>query len=496
MKRILLLALSFFFSCSDFLYDKERIVIDKPNPERPWTLMAYLNGDNNLESVILGNIAAMKRGMDKDRGFNLVVLIDRKAWNLGDSSILGGNFTNTRLYDIRYGKALRISGHSVFPEITGSTDSELDMGSAETLKRFIKFSKLYYPAEHYALVIGDHGSGIRDLDRSESSRSVSNDDTSGTTIAPADFTDTLTSDESVDLIGFDACYMGCIEMAYQLRPVAGRFSAQYMVASAPEEWSPGWNYEAILQRIDASGGYNSENDDTLGGYEKIYPSSDLAAEQLGNIIVEEFRDIPNIKDTVSGRHSMSLVRPDSAGYLKDKIDLLAAAINQAYPDITNCVSLIGSLRSKAIKYYSGTYLTTLMYPYVDINDLCRIIINEPSYNVLHPAAADVQTALEACIICSFAVTFSYPDFVPNMGGLSIFMPDGDTLIDFTETYVSSKWSNKTYWEFETWYHPYNRTEGTNGRLDWCQSIPDGQVDNWSELMDFSYDVSGVNDYNP
>jgi hypothetical protein len=53
------------------------------------------------------------------------------------------------------------------------------------------------------------------------------------------------------LIGFDACLMGAVEIAYQFRPGNGGFSAQVMVASPANEWGSGWSYKSILARIRA-----------------------------------------------------------------------------------------------------------------------------------------------------------------------------------------------------------------------------------------------------
>ena len=37
---------------------------------------------------------------------------------------------------------------------------ELNMGDPQTLADFINWAKTTYPAEHYALIIVDHGTGI------------------------------------------------------------------------------------------------------------------------------------------------------------------------------------------------------------------------------------------------------------------------------------------------------------------------------------------------
>ncbi len=95
------------------------------------TIMYYCDADNNLESSLLEDIAEMKAGI-KD-GTKVIALVDRIPNYSSNSTILGENFTDTRLYEIAYneeeqtGKATRISGGSEFAEITEVSNYEANM---------------------------------------------------------------------------------------------------------------------------------------------------------------------------------------------------------------------------------------------------------------------------------------------------------------------------------------------------------------------------------
>ena len=84
--------------------------------------MLYVDADNNLEYALLEDISEIKQGIQDNHGINCIVLIDRIAGYSTDKSILGDNFTDTRLYRITNGRALRLGGEEYFPEIGSGKD--------------------------------------------------------------------------------------------------------------------------------------------------------------------------------------------------------------------------------------------------------------------------------------------------------------------------------------------------------------------------------------
>lgn len=271
----------------------------EPDAETQWTIMYYGDGDCDLESALLEDIEEMKEGFVDGQGINLIVLFDRISGYSSDNSVFGENFTDTRLYRITSGKVWRLSGGNQFPEISKTSSYEGNMGDAVTLKKFIQFCKAHYPAKQYGLIISNHGGGSRKKSPSASTetfyryKEISYDETdSGDVLFTGEISDYLSSDESVDLLGLDACLMSSVEFAYQFRydSTNSGFSAKIMVASAPTETGNGWDYYSILKRLQKLEGDNEELDITLGGSEKYYDPANLTPEILGAIIIEEQRD--------------------------------------------------------------------------------------------------------------------------------------------------------------------------------------------------------------
>jgi len=234
--------------------------------DKTWTIMYYGDADCDLEEYLMEDIAEMKAGFVNGYNVNLIILIDRYDGYSNDSSVLGENFTDTRLYRITQGNYERLDGGTQFPNISddGSSSYEANMGDAATLKKFIQYCKENYPATDYALIFSNHGGGVKKKSSSvsgeesvsdgnlEITKNICYDETSGDDfLYTGEISDTLTSDESVQLLGLDACFMSSVEFAYQFRNDNSNtgFKAEIMVASAPTLWGLGWDYDSIFGNL-------------------------------------------------------------------------------------------------------------------------------------------------------------------------------------------------------------------------------------------------------
>jgi len=216
-----------------------------------WTFMVYMAGDNNLDGAALRDIAEMARaGSTKD--VNILVQLDRIEDNL------------TRRFRITQGGGFKKDCIESF----GDTNT----GDPKILYDFVKWAADNHPADRYALILWNHGSGWWEDARSRAAgpaakkprrqlfrhafpqehRSICYDDTSGG--------DALDNRElrvvlagicvllgrKIDLLGMDACLMNMVEVAYQLRD-----SVNVIVGSEIEEPFDGWPYTEILSRLTA-----------------------------------------------------------------------------------------------------------------------------------------------------------------------------------------------------------------------------------------------------
>ena len=233
-----------------------------------WTVMVYLDADNNLEAAGLEDINEMEAADLREYGINVIVLMDRIA---GYTSA-DGDWTGTRLYKINYDsptvdtviRSARLASAELGLSDAGDND-ELNMGDPETLESFISFCKSEYPAENYFLILWNHGSGWKDVPPGEQphlprtlqkgefpqppppNQAVCFDDTSDSDpLYTAEVGEAL-SGKGISVVGFDACLMAMIEVAYEIRN-----HSSYMIGSQETEPGDGWEYDYFLENFIAT----------------------------------------------------------------------------------------------------------------------------------------------------------------------------------------------------------------------------------------------------
>jgi hypothetical protein len=225
-----------------------------------WTFAVFLAGDNNLEVYVPQDLKEMSNVKDTRR-INVVAQVDTSDFN-------------PKRYRIEPGKVVEVQ-----------TLPETNTGDPGVYKDFIKWVNDEYPAKNYAIVLWNHGSGWRDKYiksfiktlKTKSAdidaaiikgikaaskrkrrllfaspmiyRGFGSDDTSNDFINMLELKSIVKYGndifgKKIDVLGFDACLMSMIEVAYQLRD-----NVEYMVASENVESGEGWPYDIILSRF-------------------------------------------------------------------------------------------------------------------------------------------------------------------------------------------------------------------------------------------------------
>lgn len=283
-----------------------------PQPKKAWTVLVYLDGDNNLASFCEGNIAQMRQVGSDDSNLNIVLLYD--------------NGSNIHGYYYVQNDATLLLQNMANP----------DMGSVTTAKNFINYAATNFPADKYAFVYWNHGGAV---DRSL--RGVAWDDTSGNHLSEVDQKAIMNyglsqMGQPFELVGFDACLMATAEIYYQYRGLAN-----YMAASEQTEPGAGWDYNAlsVLKSSPACRG------DTLAksicskyaaltapsGSDWTFSAIDLSyAGQLANAINEFATSARNAGSSyASSFKGIATALPSFSGYTKDVTAYMNALITSS-----------------------------------------------------------------------------------------------------------------------------------------------------------------------
>ncbi len=180
-----------------------------------WTVMVYMDGDNNVESYALMDLDEMMlTGSSAD--VNMVVLLDTLS---GPANLLYVNEGSTT---------------------TLAAWGEVNMGDPATMTRFITSSKALYPANNYALIIWDHGGGIMGLCWDDTSASDK--------LTMAELRSGVAGGATVfDVLVFNACVMATAEVAHQVTGYA-----DYVIFSQENMYALGFPYDKVAADLEAN----------------------------------------------------------------------------------------------------------------------------------------------------------------------------------------------------------------------------------------------------
>lgn len=187
-----------------------------PQEKKKWTILQYSAADNNLESFMLDDIDEMEK-VGSDANTNLVVQVD----------------TGKQMRRI----LLQPDANKGIASPSVEEGGPINMSDPRTLADFVEWGVKTYPAEHYMLIISDHGDGYK---------GACQDSSHGGWMSLKEIHQGLADAEAktgvkLDILGFDACNMASTEVAYELRD-----RANFMIASEKTEGGAGWTYDQWL----------------------------------------------------------------------------------------------------------------------------------------------------------------------------------------------------------------------------------------------------------
>jgi hypothetical protein len=362
---------------------------------RKWTFMVYLNADNDLEEFGIQDVNEMEM-VGSSSEVDIVVQMDRSP--LYDTS--NGNWTGARRMRIIHDTDSAIISSPVLQDL-GATD----MGDWRVLHDFVVWGMTNYPAEHYAVVIWNHGAGWRAAPQaSPVTRGVSYDWTSGTNISVLDLPRALDVQPRLDLIAWDASLMQMVEIAYQLRHYG-----RVMVGSEESPPGEGYAYQTFLASLVAT------------------PT--MTPEQFaGEIVTQTLSYYAGIGHT--GALTQSAVALDQMDTLALALNGFAAALATAMPAYSAAIT---SARTQAQHY-----------AYPDNKDLYHFAQLISQYV---PQASVVQSAQQVMTAVNTAVLAEdHNSSSPNSHGLAIFVPSSTNYTYYRSSYQQLELSTNTAWD--------------------------------------------------
>lgn len=245
--------------------DAESTEAHRSSGKKPWTIIVYMAADNDLRAFAHNNIRQMSN-IGSNQYVNILIHMDIRYNN---------NQKVTRRYFVEKNKVTTINERD--PNI-----QNMDSGDPKTLISCCEWGITNYPAENYALILWNHGTGIIDprpykiinpaelftfnpdtskfeLDRTmgfldllyfmdHEERGICWDNSTGNYLTNAKFEYALEeicrrflNNKKFSIVAFDACLMSMVEIANILKKYS-----DIMVGSQEVELGTGWNYQQAL----------------------------------------------------------------------------------------------------------------------------------------------------------------------------------------------------------------------------------------------------------
>jgi hypothetical protein len=371
---------------------------------KAWTVLIWIAADNDLTDFGGLDIAEMKR-VGSTADIDVVVQYDPAG--------AGG----TCRYHLRKGTKLEADKVKDLGETnTGDPDVAID---------FFTWGMKSFPSDHVMCVLWNHGSGIDEtdvyarvrrgvaepvprgrasviansgmgralfsttVDAAVSSKAIAFDDNSRDFLDNAELGRVISTvvkraGRRIDALGFDACLMNMIEVAYQLRG-----KVDFLIGSEEVEPGNGWPYDKVIRAA-----------------AKAPPPAKLAASIVKSYVASYVDDPAEAAVTQSALH---LANVEATA---DAVDRLASAVLANLQSNDDVVAFDRSVRS-AQRYY--------MSDFADLGDLCRQLVRRwPSADVVAAAKGVLGTLVGANGLVHAAE--SKGDKVARSTGTAIYFP--------------------------------------------------------------------------
>lgn len=209
---------------------------------KPWTIIVYIGGDNNLGSYADNDVDEMEQINFSTNVEILVQLDGHSSYQYNDYL---GSWATVRRYRVEPGNTQNNRIDHGFIQDLGELNSE----DPQIIKDFIFWAMRNYPAKRYALILWNHGAGWAKGPQSAQSKGLIFDDTdgdgNGVSFSNGELVDILedirdTLGRPLDILGFDACVVGMHEIENELLGYV-----DYIVHSEANIPANGFNYNFV-----------------------------------------------------------------------------------------------------------------------------------------------------------------------------------------------------------------------------------------------------------
>lgn len=361
-----------------------------PNEPCERTVIFYVMAENSLSNALPEDIDELASAAESiPKNVNVIVYLDNENLPV--------------IYKISN------EGKGIVESYSNDQDSCDSIVVRNTLQKIIQ----KYPAHHYSLILSSHGSGWTPAKKAplksigiDNNQNKTND--SGSHLGISALRWVLESFPKFDYIFFDACFMQCVEVAYELRDVC-----DWIIGSPAEIPGPGAPYDKMASAL-----CNADVKGIIDRYGEAYPSGPYTGILLSAIKCSEL-------------DSLAIVTHDYIPSLfADKAQVSTIGF-QPYADLSSTYT----------HYYD---MNTTMYNILDAEAYERW---QKYFDRAVPLRSFTHTQTWKAFHCIFA-RIADPE---HFGGISMFVPSqANERYGWNKAFQSTSWYKATGWDTTGW----------------------------------------------
>ena len=399
----------------------------KPAYSKKWTFLVYIASNNNLHRYAITNLEQMKQ-VGSTPYINVLAQVDT-----------AGKKEVSRFF-IEKNKVTLIEKKTNIPQSIS--------GTPENLFDFVKWGLKQCPADHVALILWDHGTGVKDppgwnrdiIGRHEGIffkknlknglleinrdilRGIAFNDTAERYLTNQMLSQTLEkirtellNNKKIDILGMDACHMAMVEIGSQVKN-----SANYMVGSQEIEPANGWNYSFVLDPFNKKSLEPREFAiHIVNCYKRRYLNSFADFTQSATALNEFDLLEKNINQTAQ---TLSLILHTSGS-----------------KPIAQALQAIRSNKATTTCFWDSDYID-LHHFYLNLKQKLQLMTHTPQQK---PLIAELKKNLDAGIglIKKIIISNASGRNLPHASGLAIYFPT----IRIHSSYPSSAFGQQKAW---------------------------------------------------
>jgi hypothetical protein len=341
------------------------------------------------------------------------------------------------------------------------------MADANTLVDFVTWAVGNYPAEHYVLILSDHGMGWPGGWSDSAPKRNDNSNALASRIGDQIYLDELdqalsemraqTGIERFDMIGMDACLMGHLEVFTMLAA-----HAQYAVASQETEPALGWAYTGFLSELQANPGMDGGTLGQLIVDSYIQDDQRIVDDRARAEFLKQGSPLSGLFNFLGGMSAAQVTQQMETNITLTAVDLSqVAALNSRVNELAYVLQNVNQNKVAQARTYAQSFTSVfgkdVPPSYIDLGNFAALLKKESGDSGVSQAVDEVLSAISQAVVAE-----KHGPKKPGATGVSIYFPNqqlykNDAVGARTYAQIAANFAQQSLWDDFLAFHYSGRS---------------------------------------